>query len=334
LFRNANHEDAKKRQNNTVEGLMFNRSAQWIRVILALALAQGRVSGQTTDRMPSISEQVSAIEMTASRARDGRETAAAVRRPPGRSGPLPAVVLFHGGLDEWPVTRLKRAVLNQPLPAFFLAEGYVIVQATYRSRSEDPQSPKTLWDAVAMVEHVKQLPGVDPRSVVIWGTSGGGSLAFELAAEIEVAAIGVWEPGTIIFSGMLTRGNQVGKVLSPDPRRYWTPEIERRTQERLRRLSCPIFVGHGDVHPLKELNFKLFFPEMLRVGKPVQINVYPGMQHGIFYWYDKDRLPYIKSFFDDCNYMFKKYLATQPVPMDRSAIQWVPDSPANTILER
>ena len=121
---------------------------------------------------------------------------------------------------------------------------------------------------------------------------------------------------------MLTKGNQVGKVLSPDPRRYWTPEIERRTQERLRRLSCPIFVGHGDRHLLKELNFKLFFPEMLKsLGKPVQINVYPGMQHGIFYWYDKDRLPYIKSFFDDCNYMFKKYLATQPVPMDRSAIQ-------------
>ena len=89
--------------------------------------------------MPSISEQVSAIEMTASRARDGRETAAAVRRPPGRSGPLLAVVLFDGGLDEWPVTRLKRAVLNQPLPAFFLAEGYVIVQATYRSRSEDSE---------------------------------------------------------------------------------------------------------------------------------------------------------------------------------------------------
>jgi hypothetical protein len=53
---------------------------------------------------------------------------------------------------------LKRAVLNQPLPAFFLAEGYVIVQATYRSRSEDPQSPKTVWDVVAMVEHIKQLP--------------------------------------------------------------------------------------------------------------------------------------------------------------------------------
>jgi hypothetical protein len=69
LFRIANHEDAKKHQNNTVEGLMFNRSAQWIRVILALALAQERVSGQATDRMPSISEQVSAIEMTVSKAR-------------------------------------------------------------------------------------------------------------------------------------------------------------------------------------------------------------------------------------------------------------------------
>ena len=282
---------------------------------------------QAADIKPFISEQVSPLEVITAKDSDGHVTHAVMRRPPGRPGPLPAAVFLHGGVEQMPLDELRRRAA-EPLEALFLAEGYVVVESTYRSRRDDPQRPETVRSIVAMIDRVKKLPGVDPKSIVVVGSSGGGTLALELAAETDIAAIGPFEPATIIFMGMMNKTNRIG--IGQDPQRYWTPEIQQKTRERLRRLRCPVFVGHGDINNLKKVNFEIFLPELMKAGKPVQIHVYPGMPHSVFSFYSPNRLEFISRFFEDCNSMFKRYLVTQPVPVDRTAVQWVADTPPKT----
>ena len=306
---------------------MLTSAVQVSCVVLALAVAQGSGTARAADIKPFISEKVSPLEVIVVKDRDGHEAPVVVRRPPGRSGPFPVFVFFHGGLLQLPVDQLKQRVL-EPLETLFLAEGYMVVEATYRSRSEDPQRPETVSCAVATLEHIKKLPGVDPGSVVVSGGSGGGSLALEVAAETDLAAIGPFEPATVLFTGMMNKTNRLGTT--ENPQRYWTPEIQQKTRERLSRLRCPVFVGHGNINGLKKINFEIFFPELMKAGKPVQIHVYPGMPHSVFSSYFANRLDHIKSFFADSNAMFKRYLATQPVPVDKSVVEWVPDTPPKT----
>jgi acetyl esterase/lipase len=291
-----------------------------------LALAQSLPIARGADLKPVISEKLSPLEVIVATDRDGREIPAVMRRPPGRKGDLPAMVFFHGGLDQMPLDGLKKGVVG-PLHTLFLAEGYIVVNSTYRGRADDPQRPETVQSAVAMIDAVKKIPGVDSKSVVVVGSSGGGTLALEVASATDLAAIGPFEPATIIFMGMLSKANRVASVIMQDPERFWTPEIRQKTRERLGRLTCPVFLGHGDINALKKVNFEIFVPELLKSGKPVELHVYPGMQHSSFGFYYPKRMEYVKRFFDDCNNMFKKFLNTQPVRVGSTAIEWVKDIP-------
>src|SRR5262245_8822478 len=116
--------------------------------ILLFTLGQCFTVAQAADIKQIISERVSPVEVISIKDSDGREIPAVFRRPPGRKGPMPAMVFFHGGLDQMTVEQLKSAATEHPLDALFLAEGYLTVQATYRSRSDDPQRPETVRSAV------------------------------------------------------------------------------------------------------------------------------------------------------------------------------------------
>src|SRR4051812_33636267 len=76
--------------------------------------------------------------------------AAVIRRPPG-SGPFPAIVFLHGGLNERNVDRVQREAANMTTNSRFLAAGYVTVEGVFRSRSDDPQSPDALADCLTIV---------------------------------------------------------------------------------------------------------------------------------------------------------------------------------------
>ena len=66
---------------------------------------------------PWISEDLCPLEIVEATARDGAKAAAVLRKPPGE-GPFPAVVFLHGGLNRWPVEKLKASVM---LPGDFPA---------------------------------------------------------------------------------------------------------------------------------------------------------------------------------------------------------------------
>src|SRR3954452_15192128 len=113
---------------------------------------------------PQVSEAACPAKIVAIAGKGGNEVTAIVRQPPGK-GPFPAILLLHGGLSPYPVEKLKDESLSRPNYTRFLAAGFVIVVPTFRSREENPQSRDALDDCLTVVDYVKKMPVVDPKSV-------------------------------------------------------------------------------------------------------------------------------------------------------------------------
>lgn len=267
----------------------------------------------------TISEQISPVEVIFPLARDGQIAGALVRRPPG-PGPFPVLLHLHGGLAPMSLGALKGRVMGLTASRF-LAAGYIVVAAGFRSRVNDPLTPDALLDFLAIAEHVRAMAAVDPHSVVVWGDSGGGSLALELAGETALCAISVQEPATVLFTAryskeMLGPGPAYqeadGNYIMEDPQRYYTPEIRQRTVEKIERIRCPILVAHSDIHIINKLNTEIFIPELRRAGKHVETVYYPGEPHGFSARAD----PAAARFFEDSHAFFGRYLPTQPVAIE------------------
>jgi dienelactone hydrolase len=280
---------------------------------------------------PQVGEKECPIQVIEPVAKDGQKTTAAVRKPPG-NGPFPAVIFFHGGLTPFPLDELKNRVRRGNLSRF-LAAGYVTAAATFRSRQADPQSAKTLWDCLAVIEAVKKMPEVDAKSVALWGISGGGSLALECAGETQLAASAVEEPATVLFMGMMTAERNFGtdgfKDMMRDPKRLYTPELQGFTRKKVQKIGCPVLIAHGDQHPINKANDEVFIPELKAAKKDFETILYRGEWHGFTGGNGSPEAE--KKFFEDCQAFFAKYLATQPAALDPALLRDVParrDRPA------
>ncbi len=119
---------------------------------------------------------------------DGR-CAAWLYRPEG-DGPHPCVVMAHG----------FSATREQRLDAYaerFAAAGMAVLLFDYRHFGASPGEPrellsigKQLADWRAAVAHARNLDGVDPRRVAIWGSSfSGGHVVAVAAADPGIAAV-------------------------------------------------------------------------------------------------------------------------------------------------
>ena len=226
------------------------------RRFLALAVAGLARAARSQEQItrPEISEDACPLEPIAPVARDGHRGQGILRRPPG-AGPFPAILWIHGGLVTVPAEQLRATALNMITPSRFLAAGYVVPIITYRSRDHDPQSTVSLEDCLAAVDHVRRLPFVDPKSIVVYGCSGGGDLALEVAAATEVCAIVPEEPATVLLTGIFnTKFPKKGERFTPadaapileDPKRYYTAEYQKITQAKIARIRCPILIVQGD----------------------------------------------------------------------------------------
>lgn len=272
---------------------------------------------------PRISEE----RIPVTELRVGETAYAAVRVPPGE-GPFPAVIFLHGGLGQSQMAALRRGAVESPVQARFLAWGYVTVNATRRAIRHDPQDRGVVDDTLAIVAAVRAMPQVDPQSVALYGGSGGGALALEVASVTDdLAAIVAGEPATIIYMGMFTKehvvadaggrptGDRRWDVMNADPEELYTPALQRRTRAKMEKLNTPTLILHGDQHQLKKFNFDLFVPEMVAMGKDVTLMKFPGEFHG-FYW-GQGRIPLLAERSNiSAEEWLRERMPTAPSPVD------------------
>jgi dipeptidyl aminopeptidase/acylaminoacyl peptidase len=252
--------------------------------------------------MFEVSEKTCPLETVETTTPDGVKVVGVLRKPPG-PGPFPALIQLHGGLQTENMTRL-RSLATQPTMSRFLAAGYLIVAPTFRDREEDPQTRDALADCLAMIDYVKHRPDVDAKSVVVWGDSGGGSLAIELAGETSLAAVAAQEPATILMIGIMTKENKNKGPLMQDPKKYWTLKLQALTREKISKIQCPIFIAYGDKSQINDVNHQIVIPELKAAGKQLETKLYPGQRHA----FSKAS----QEFFGDASQFFAKYLVTQP----------------------
>ena len=293
--------------------------------LAVLALGLACFAGAADVSFPFISEDripIEEIKLT--------ETAyGAIRKPPGE-GPFPAIVFLHGGVGQSSMANLRQAVAQQPTQGRFLAWGYVAVAATRRAIRHDPQERGVVEDTLELVRRVRELPFVDAESVSLYGGSGGGTLALEVASvSDDLAAIVAGEPATIIYMGMFSRdhiifdddgkptGDRRWDVMNQDAKSLYTNQVRDFTRQKLSALATPTLILHGDQHELKRFNLEVFVPEMRALGKPVVVNVYPGEPHGFYWGQGRDPAQALKAN-QDADAFLRKHLRIQPRPVDAS----------------
>lgn len=109
---------------------------------------------------------------------------------PSGEGPFPIIVMAHG----------LAAVKEMRLDAYaerFREAGYACLVFDYRHFGESEGEPRQLLsikrqhqDWMAAIAYARQIPEVDARKVVLWGTSLSGGHVLEVAARLpEIAAV-------------------------------------------------------------------------------------------------------------------------------------------------
>jgi dipeptidyl aminopeptidase/acylaminoacyl peptidase len=298
---------------------------------------------QPTTR-PVISEEVAPLEAIAPVAKDGHKGEAFLRKPPGK-GPFPAVVIVHPGSTTFPTAKLKEIALGA-WTSRFLAAGYVVAVPTFRSRVVDPQTRDSLEDVLATVEHVRKLPYVDPKSIVVTGVSAGGDLALAVAVETDIAVVVPDEPASMLFTGMVTKdvpekGVSWRSHFGLDPKRWrslYTAECQKLTRDKIAKIRCPILIVQGDVFPGTNFNKEILIPELRDLGKNVVVLTYPGETHGFVFSgsaKESQKTPYprtatrphpqvVESAFEDVHALVWRHLSTKPSPIDTKLVKQVP----------
>lgn len=242
---------------------------------------------------------------------DGLYAPIGLRRPPG-NGPFPIVLLASGnggGGMAW----IRDAVRNRGyIMDRLLATGYACAWLRYRTEVElgynaggrlvrdtrqgrdlFSRSPLEYEDEIAVIEHVKTLPGIDRERVALIGMSHGGEMVLKITSEYHGAAAAVAsEPASHEFL-----------ALTPDHTAMINPETELRNiedmqmaevakvrsrinqtlaKERIRTIDTPILVmGREDDH-LQGI-FRTTYELLEEAGKDVEWVSYDHPLHGYVY---------------------------------------------------
>ena len=226
-----------------------------------------------------VSEADSPVQQTYVKSKDGAYVAAAIRKPKG-NGPFPAIVFFHGapggrGMEQ--LVGWSRGETGGPVWERFLQEGFVVAVADYRGGDwnamnvpSTTSSATAVDDGLAVIEHVKGLPCVDPSRISLYGVSLGGNLVLFLVSKvptIHAAVLGA--PAPIWFLGiqMPASGPRDLSAAKPDPAVAGANVAPIRT---------PLLVLVGTEDGLLPLDTVLH-DTLAQAGKAVQMDVY---EHG------------------------------------------------------
>ncbi|HVU92982.1 MAG TPA: alpha/beta hydrolase fold domain-containing protein, partial [Jatrophihabitans sp.] len=119
------------------------------------------------------------VRETSAPAADGTPLLLRIHRPRGATGPLPAVLNFHGG--GWVSGDVRQ---SEWWASSVAAEaGVAVVSVEYRLAPEHPfpGPPEDCYDATVWVADEAAELGVDPSRLAVMGDSAGGNLAAVVA---------------------------------------------------------------------------------------------------------------------------------------------------------
>jgi len=181
--------------------------------------------------------------------------------PPSSGDDLPVVALIHGGY--WRAAFTTR--LMNGLAEAMAVHGWAAWNIEYRRMGRFGGGggwPATFADIRAAIDHVQQLPRVDPSRLVTCGHSAGGQLALWVASRNEAATgIAATSPvvqprGAVALAGVvdLVRGAELR--LGGDAVRQFLGGLPEEHPERYRSASpaalLPIGIPQVLVHGLAD----------------------------------------------------------------------------------
>jgi dipeptidyl-peptidase-4 len=227
-----------------------------------------------------VSEADSPLQPVYVKSKDGVYVAAAIRKPKGE-GPFPAILMFHGapggrGMEQ--ISGWSLGATGGPVWERFLQEGFVVVVGDYRGGDWNTANvPSTgnqataIDDGLALLDHVKSLPYVDPARVSLYGVSLGGNLVMYMVSkrpDVHAAIVGA--PAPIWFLGMQRPAGH-----SPADLAAMKPDLAV-AQANIAPIRTPVMILVGTEDRLLAMDTTLH--DLLQeAGKAVHMHVY---EHG------------------------------------------------------
>ncbi|RZL37607.1 MAG: S9 family peptidase [Rubrivivax sp.] len=241
--------------------------------------------------------QMAGVDLQTIKARDGRELPVWVTRPDAAKGPLPAVVLVHGG--PW-----ARGVVWQwnGWAQFLASRGYVVIEPEFRGstgygdehfRAGWKQWGQAMQDDVTDALRWAQQAGLASDKACIMGASYGGyatlmglakdpdlyrcGVAWVAVSDLELMVQGSWfVRDDLAMSRRLTTADVIG-----DATRDAAMIAANSPVKLAARMKAPLLLAHG----AEDVRVPLAHGTRMRdalaaAGRPPEWVVYAGEAHG------------------------------------------------------
>ncbi len=155
--------------------------------------------------------------------------------------PVAIILMSHGnggnlsyGIER--IRRLQRAGLS-------------VFSYDYRGYGKSQGSPSEegiIRDAIAAYDHLTGTRSVDPKRLILWGTSLGGAVTVQLAAQRPSAGL--------ILESTFTSARDVAARVCPFPPVRWLMRTSLDATATLAMLSIPTLHIHGDRDEIIDLD--------------------------------------------------------------------------------
>ena len=242
--------------------------------------------------------QMAGLQFERIKARDGRDLPVWVTRPDGAKGPLPAVVLVHGG----PWVRGSSWGWHA-FPQFLASRGYIVIEPEMRGstgyglahfKAGFKQFGQAMQDDVADALRWAQQQGLASDKACIAGASYGGySTLMGLVKDPELYRCGVAWVALADLNLYLSGSWWISDDISSAGRKYTLPEmvgdaskdaamIEANSPvNQAARIKAPLLLAFGEADLRVPLAHGKRMRDALReAGNPPEWVTYPGEGHG------------------------------------------------------
>lgn len=242
---------------------------------------------------------------------DGLYAPVGVRRPAGE-GPFPIVLLASGNGGEGMAWIRDNCANRGYIMDRLVGAGYACAWLRYRTEVElgynngGPlvrdvrqgrelfnRSPLEYEDEIAIIQHLKTVPWVDPDRIGIVGMSHGGEMVMKITSEYHGAAVGVASepasheylaltPDDTAFVNEETQLRNIESMMMTEAEKVRNRIDMDVAMDRISKIRTPILVMGRETDELQGI-FRLNYELLEEAGKDVQWVSYDHHLHGYLY---------------------------------------------------